>query len=155
MVTNEHEPMSDERLAGMAARVENIRHMQDIGPRNLSDLEDWQLQAIAVAYADDVTDLLAEVERLRANENHLTTQLHLTQMRELNDADKIERLRAENAAMRPFVEAIVDYAGLKRYADLCEWCGEQGQSTDRHTAECPVTAAVAFLAQHPAQEEGA
>ena len=82
MATNE--PMSDERLAGLAERVKNIRHMQQVGPRNLSNLERWQLQSIAVAYADDVSDLLAENDRLRARE---------------------QALEAENAAMRPIAES--------------------------------------------------
>ena len=34
----------------------------------MGDLEPWQLQSIAVAYVDDVADLLDEVERRRARE---------------------------------------------------------------------------------------
>lgn len=83
-----NEPITSERLSGLAARVENIRHMQQVGPRNLSDMEHWQLQSIAVAYADDVSDLLVEVDRLRARE---------------------QALAAENAAMRPIVEALAKW----------------------------------------------
>jgi len=66
---------------------------------------------------------------------------------------EIDRLRAEIAAMRPIVEAVADYAKLKRYADLCEWCGAQGESANSHAAECPVTAATTFLAEHPTAGE--
>ena len=59
------EPMGDERLTELQARVKNCWEMQAVGPDNLGDLEPQQLQAIAVAYVDDVADLLAEVERLR------------------------------------------------------------------------------------------
>ena len=63
-----------------------------------------------------------------------------------------DRVRAENVAMRPFAEALRDYAGLKRYADPCEWCGAQGQSVGSHTPDCLVTAAATFLTKHPATD---
>ena len=66
--THDAPPLADEQLAEISARAKNIGEIRAVGPRNLSDLERGQLQAIAVAYADDVSDLLAEAERLRARE---------------------------------------------------------------------------------------
>ena len=66
MATNE--PMTDERLSEIRARVKNAWAIQALGPANMGDLEPWQLQSIAVAYVDDVADLLDEVERRRARE---------------------------------------------------------------------------------------
>jgi hypothetical protein len=133
MATNE--PMSDERLAGLAERVKNIRHMQQVGPRNLSNLERWQLQSIAVAYADDVSDLLAENDRLRARE---------------------QALEAENAAMRPIVEAVADIENSDGSAcyvtcDLTLFDAELDPPDDvRHNEPCLIEQARVFVAAHPA-----
>ena len=86
MATNE--PMTDARLAEISARVKNAWAIQAVGPANMGDLEPWQLQSIAVAYVDDVADLIAENDRLRAREQALAT---------------------ENAAMRPVVEALAKW----------------------------------------------
>ena len=61
-----NEPMTGERLAEIAARMANIREIQAVGPDDFADMEPWQLQAIVQGYAEDVPNLLAEVERQRA-----------------------------------------------------------------------------------------
>ena len=128
MATNE--PMSDERLAGLAERVKNIRHMQQVGPRNLSNLERWQLQSIAVAYADDVSDLLAENDRLRARE---------------------QALEAEIAAMRPMVEAVAGMSNVLEDENGQHCCAVAYGPMDGyiHEPHCIVTQARAFVAAHP------
>ncbi len=128
MATNE--PMTDKRLAEIQARVKNAWAMQAVGPANFGELKRSQLQSIAVAYVDDVADLLAEVERLRA----------------------------ENAAMRMIVEAMAKEVEPRWYNEAgkwgCEFCTEESYNKRLfvHSNACPVTKARACVAQHPAQE---
>lgn len=124
MATNE--PMTDERLSEIRARVKNAWAIQAVGPANMGDLEPWQLQSIAVAYVDDAADLLDEVDRLRARE---------------------QALAAENAAMRPIVEAVANLAD-NSYG-VCVVCGFD---SDDHGPGCPAEQARAVVAAHPATD---
>ncbi len=72
---------------------------------------------------------------------------------------EIERLRAENAAMRPIVQRVAEHTAWPNFrADLymCLFCtAAAGHLSDlQHDANCIAEQARAFVAQHPAQEKG-
>lgn len=119
----------------------------------------WDAMMAKVAGMPEIEQLVAEVDRLRAEVDEGNAALHEQIQAWMSQKAEVDRLRAreqaladENAAMRPMVEALRDYAGLKRYADPCEWCGAQGQSVGSHTPDCLVTAAATFLTKHPATD---
>ena len=119
----------------------------------------WDAMMAKVAGMPEIEQLVAEVDRLRAEVDEGNAALHEQIQAWMSQKAEVDRLRAreqaladENAAMRPMVEALRDYAGLKRYADPCEGCGAQGQSVGSHTPDCLVTAAATFLTKHPATD---
>ena len=138
------EPMTDERLSEIRARVKNAWAIQAVGPANMGDLEPWQLQSIAVAYVDDVADLLAEVDRLRAAYESVDNAGQALMI-------AYERVRAENAAMRPVVEAVALREMVTTYLPAtsgpplaqCAWCRARHQNSSRirHHDDCPVVKA--------------
>ena len=148
------EPMTDERLSEIRARVKNAWAIQAVGPANMGDLEPWQLQSIAVAYVDDVADLLDEVDRLRAEVDEGNAALHEQIQAWMGQKAEVDRLRArelglaaENAAMRPIVEAVANLAD-NSYG-VCVVCGFD---SDDHGPGCPAEQARAVVAAHPATD---
>ena len=69
--------------------------------------------------------------------------------------EELQRLRAENVAMRPIVEAMAtDSRGYAAGARTCLLCGALDLSgyPIPHADDCPVTQARAYIAQHPVSE---
>lgn len=64
------EPLSDERLAEIRARVQNMTEMraagEEEGIQDFIGLMEWQLHSFALAYEQDVPALLSDNDRLRA-----------------------------------------------------------------------------------------
>lgn len=106
------EPMSEERLA-------EIR--EDWASGYAFRIED---QELVMRHHAAITDLLAEVERLRA----------------------------EVAAMRPIVEAVA--LGKQKRGNHVVCICSAPFDDNHHENDCPIAQARAYIAQHPATGEG-
>lgn len=155
----EDEPMTDERLAEIRERVAAwpkgywrkgdhnaaLRKSDEDGAHDIARVmadHTSTVELLAHAYTDMVV-LLVEVERLRADNDLLEATTAGTE-------SYCDRLRAENAAMRPIVEAVVTQGvyytltnGRKCY--FCDAVTEQFTGEPPHTIDCPVTKARALV----------
>ena len=128
--------MTDERLAVIAARMANIREIQACGPADFADMEPWQLQAIVQGYAEDVSDLLAEVERQR----DINQQL----------GQENEQQQAQIPAMRPIVEMFVRGYTDEATFGFPEYILPLDSVNDMARVDALIKQARAYVAAHPA-----
>ena len=141
MTTNE--PMSEQALTMIRELLaDDGRQWGDYSPQEL----------YRVGWAAEL--LLAEVDRLRACEQALaaadedadeTLVQAVQEMKRLKDENT--RLRAENDAMRPMVEAVANTHSRLHCALGCRV--NDRWNTEFHAPDCLITQARAFVAAHP------
>jgi hypothetical protein len=114
-------------------------------------------------YRDDVSALLAEVDRLRTELENVDEAIRSNRVLELDYRSEMDaqilRLSAQAAAMRPIVEAVAKVestymagAFYKAGVLVCSLCSNVVMSTDPteiqwHAPDCPVIQARALLAK--------
>ena len=109
--------------------------------------------AAFIAHArTDIPALLAQVERLRAENAQQSEWIAALMDEQPRYATANARLTTENAALREIVQAVAgmdvasDAEGHWRYCLFCSWYADDYESTPEHAPDCPVTKAQALLA---------
>ncbi len=133
MATND-KPLTDERLAEIAAYWESVYH--NYYEPDIQEPPDTLHDAIC-----HVDELLGVIRSQRA---------------------VIEQQQTEIATMRPVVEAVAGeltaiYWNRETHRFCCRWCDASHKlhmSQIEHASDCPYEQARAYVAQHPATGEG-
>lgn len=118
-------------------------------PVDLRSDPEIEADATFIAAArEDVPALLDEVERMRTENEALTLMGTGAAQMATGAYERLQRMKAQNAAAMELVQAIAEGPQLPDYHGmyLCNYCDEYIIDQEDHKHDCPITKARALLA---------